>query len=80
MLGEDELNATVEGALTWNGDEVVLISGNVDNPEFSDPDGGNLTANQIEAVATMWYAFSAVYAYTYLTLIPFLFLMAISGY
>ena len=80
VLGEDELNATVEGALTWNGDEVVLISGNVDNPEFSDPDGGNLTANQIEAVATMWYAFSAVYAYTSLTLIPFLFLMAISGF
>lgn len=75
-----ELGDEIDGALLWNGVEVVLIEGDAENPEFTDPDGGNLTANQVEALATMWHAFSATYAFAILTLVPFFFLMLFSGF
>jgi hypothetical protein len=80
IVGEDELDATIEGALTWNGEEVVLMDGDAGDPDFTNADGGDLSAGEIQALAGMWYAFGATYAFAFLSLFPFLLLMAFSGF
>ena len=78
--GEDAEGAGIEGALLFNGEEVVIFSGPMEDPEFTRPDGGNLSGDEIEALVGMWWAFQATYAFTILQLFPFFLLMALSGF
>ena len=78
--GEDAEGAGIEGALSFNGDEVVIFSGPMEDPEFTTPDGGALSGDEIDALIDMWSAFVATYAFTFLQLFPFLLLMALSGF
>jgi hypothetical protein len=44
----------LDGTVFHNGDAVVLISGTLEDPQFTDPDGNPLTQQQINALEALW--------------------------
>ena len=72
--------STIDGALTFNGREVVLISGDAFDPEFTRPDGSALTADEIDALARMWIAAGVTTWFVFQTLFPFLLLLAFASF
>lgn len=44
----------LDGTLYHNADEVVLIGGTLDEPEFAGPDGEPLTEEQLAALQSLW--------------------------
>ena len=76
---ETQSTSTVEGSLSFNGDEVVIFSGDADDPEFTRPDGSDLTAVEVDALERMWLAFALTFGFAYDVLLPFYLLIALSG-
>ena len=75
--GDDE-GSSEEGALLFNGDEVVVFSGiDGEETEYTRPDGSALTEAEIEALGRMWFAYFFTVLFTYAILMPFLALLAL---
>ncbi|HEX6589190.1 MAG TPA: hypothetical protein VF039_09215 [Longimicrobiales bacterium] len=72
--------ATIDGALEFNGTEVVVVSGDAFDPEFTRPDGSALTATEVDALGRMWLAAGMTTLFVFQTLFPFLLLLAFAGF
>jgi len=77
--GEEQVES-IEGSMSFNGEEVVVFSGEADDPEFTQPDGSALTEELAEALAGMWVAFGATFLFAFEMLIPFYILMIFAGF
>ena len=74
IVGESYVGS-LEGALSFNGEEVVIFSGDEEEPQFTRPDGSALTAAEIDALHRMWEMFWFTQIFGYGTLFPFFFLL-----
>ncbi len=72
--------STIDGVLEFNGADVVVVSGDSFDPEFTKPDGSALGANEIQALARMWAAAGLTTLFVFQTLFPFLLLLAFAGF
>ena len=74
--GDEELS-TLDGELLFNGDQVVVFSGEGDEEvEFTRPDGSALTQAEVEAMMRMWFVYVFTALFSYSVLLPFLALIA----
>ena len=75
----NEFEATIDGALTFNGREAVVVTGDAYDPEFTQPDGSPLTADEIDALVRMWAAIGMTGLFVLQTLFPFLLLLSFAS-
>lgn len=73
-------DATIDGVLQFNGDDVVIVSGDAADPEFTRPDGSALTGDEIGALARMWVAAGLTTLFVFQTLFPFLLLLTFASF
>lgn len=73
-------SATIDGVLEFNGADVVVVSGDAYDPEFTRPDGSALTANEVDALARMWLAAGLTTVFVFQTIFPFLLLLAFASF
>lgn len=72
----DAQAGVVDGALSYNGQQVVLVSGAADHPTFSKPGGGNLSAGELQALGEIWTWYAVTNLVAVYVLLPFLSLLA----
>ncbi|HUF14099.1 MAG TPA: hypothetical protein VMN78_13425 [Longimicrobiales bacterium] len=75
----EPFSCTVEGALSYNGNEVVIFEGDGSNPEFTRPDGSDLTAAEVQALGRIWLAFATTQIFVLEIVAPFFFLLVFAA-
>jgi len=56
-------DGALDGSVSFNGEPVILVSGTVDEPEFTRPDGSALTESEREALETLLQSVEEILAF-----------------